>query len=395
MTTEETTPVASGEPAPVDPVDAKLIEHGADVNVIAKIKEDFGVTKVEDLGALTEADLIEAGMKRIPARNLLAALKPAVSAPADAAAMARISFEGVLPPVPDDTSWLAALKVGGVLKFNRETVIGTVSAALANRVGLYDLPEKIVIAMERNAESLEEPASPEFWDMQRTLTERSYAEIFAAMPGPTGRFATKSRKTALLAKMDTNLWPSLISFQELLVGWIDSWQKGMANPATMMAVFASMAGGAGGLSSGMMPPPPTDGLRDAAEAVITSINGIFAGTGIPVAMALAYDAQQIRRALENPSLPAQVGALNRDQMLKQLGVAVSSDYPRLEQSLKGYTLGVIELPNVSVGQTELTYITALWQLGVAIPWSHLDGGGVRRNGGRDLTGIGGKAKTSL
>ena len=126
---------------------------------------------------------------------------------------------------------------------------------------------------------------------------------------------------------------------------------------------------------GMIQPPSTDPLRDSAESVITGINRIFAGTGIPVAMALAYDAQQIRRALENPSLPVQVGAANREQMLRKLGVAVTSDYPRLEQNLKQYTLGVIELPNVTAGQTEMAFVAALYQLGSQIPWDKLRGNG--------------------
>lgn len=284
----------------------------------------------------------------------------------------------VLPVVPDDESWLAALKIGGVLKFNKGTVIGTVSAALANKSGLYALPKLLVDAMEKHAETLEEPVQEDFYRMQRSLTERSYAEIFAAIPGATGRFATKEKKAELLRKIDDNLWVALMSFQSQLSAWLDSWQKGMSNPAMVMGALASLAGGGSMMPPGMMDPPSTDPLRDAAEGVIASINKIFAGTGIPVAMALAYDAQQIRAALENPALPAQVGAANREQMLRQLGVAVTSDYPRLEQNLKGYTLGIVELPNVTAGETELMYVMALYQLGAMIPWDKL--GTINRSG---------------
>jgi hypothetical protein len=237
--------------------------------------------------------------------------------------------------------------------------------------------------MERNAESLEEPVSMEFFEVQKMLTERNYAEIFAAIPGATGRYATQTRKDALLDKTNRALWSALTSFQTQLSGFLDSWQKGMSNPLTMVGILNAVSGGISTLPPNMMAPPPTDTLRDAAEGVITSINGIFAGTGIIVAMALAYDAQQIRKALENPNLPAQVGAANREQMLKKLNVAVSSDYPRLESNLKRFTLGIIELPNVTAGQTELTYIAALYQLGVMIPWDQLG------NISGKVTGIGG------
>lgn len=359
-------------------LDELTADLGVDPEVVAKIETDLGAQKPEDLTNLTEADLTKIGFKTLQARSFLKKLTPAPEVAATNP-MTSVAMLDVLPALPDDSSWLQSLKVGGILKFNRETVIGTISATLASRVGLYELPKKLVEGMETHSESLDEPVTAEFFEMQRMLTERSYADIFAAIPGATGRYATKERKEALLGKMNSTLWSSLTSFQSQLNGWIKSWQETSANPAVMMSMFTTIAGG-GNMPVGMMLPPPTDTLRDSAEGVITSINRIFAGTGIIVAMALAYDAQQIRKALENPNLPAQLGAANREQMLKKLGVAVSSDFPRLEANLKRFALGIIELPNVTAGQTELAYITALYQLGVMIPWDLLTGDKLHRIG---------------
>lgn len=376
-----------------DSVAAALQPLGVSVDVIEKIKSELGAITAADLSGLTEADLVSVGMKKLPARALLQKLVPVmvseVSAPATTA-FTMANYD-VLPSVPDDESWLKALKVGGVLKFNPVTVAGTVSAALASRCGLYDLPKRIVQAMEQFAESLSEPVGPDFFDMQRMLTEHSYAEIFSAIPGATGRYATQARKDALLGKLDQNLWAALTSFHGQLNGWLDAWQKGNANPTLMMSAIAAMASGTP-MPGGLMQPPPTDVLRDAAEGVIEVINKIFAGTGILVATALAYDAQQIRKALENPNLPAHIGAVNRDQMLKQLGVAVTSDYPRLEANVKRYALGIIEFPNVTAGNTELAYITALFQLGSAITWDKL---GLDSSGRSSKpTGIGSRRRDS-
>ena len=292
--------------------------------------------------------------------------------------MSTATFD-VLPQVPTDEAWLNALKVGGVLKFNKDTVIGAVSAALASKVGLYDLPDKIGLAMEKQATSLEEPVGEDYYQLQALLTRRTYSDIFAAMPGVDGRFATQKRKDALLGRLNERLWASLISYQQQIKQWVDAWQQGMSNPAAMMGIFSAMAGG-GTVPPGMMQPPPTDTLRDAADSVVNDINYVFAGTGIPVAMALAYDAQQIRKVLENPSLPIQVGAANREQMLRMLGAAVSSDYPRLEKNLKQYALGIIEFQNVTSGQAELQYIVALYQLGSMIPWDKLGSVGEKSSG---------------
>lgn len=354
-----------------DQLKTRLTELGLDDEQIGKLAAE---------GAMSEADMARLNadeIRSLTGCGLLIAKKVAaefVPAPAATQALGAMASLNLLPSVPADESWLSALKVGGILKFNKDTAIGTVSAALAARVGLYGLPKLIVDKMERHAESLEQPVSPEFFEMQRALTQRSYAELFAAIPGVTGNYATEARRNELLRKLEANLWPSLIEFQELLSNWFESWQRTAGNPAMLMNAITALAGGGSVMPPGMMQTPSTDPLRDAAESVIASINRIFAGTGIPVAMALAYDAQQIRAALENPNLPAQIGAANREQMLRQLNVAVNSDYPRLEQSLKQYVLSIVELSNVTPGQTEIGYIAALYQLGTQIPWGRLTEG---------------------
>lgn len=65
-----------------DPVTAKLKELGVGDEVIAKIK-DMGAEKLEDLFGLREQDLIDAGMPRLKARNLIAALTPVKAAEVD------------------------------------------------------------------------------------------------------------------------------------------------------------------------------------------------------------------------------------------------------------------------------------------------------------------------
>lgn len=345
---------------------------------------DEAVSLLKDTRFTSDADIVAAVGADVPKAKLakaIAGLREVAVTETTVPTMGAATFD-VLPAVPSDEAWLSALKVGGILKFNKETVIGTVSAALAARVGLYELPDKIGEAMERQAESLEEPVGEDYYQMQALLTRRSYAEIFAAMPGVDGRFATQGRKAALLRRINERLWGALISYQQQLKQWVEAWQQGMSNPAAMMGIFSALAGGAGGaIPPGMMQPPPTDTLRDAADGVVNDINYVFAGTGMPVAMALAYDAQQIRRVLENPALPTQVGAANREQMLRMLGVAVSSDYPRLERNLKQFALGIIEFQNTTAGRAELQYVVALYQLGAMIPWDRLEVGGSANRAG--------------
>jgi hypothetical protein len=356
----------------------KLVSLGLNEEQVGKLFQ-AGLTSEDDMKLLSPDEIknvTECGL--VTAKKVHAAIVTTNQVPSTGAVSA--AALDVLPVVPTDENWLSALKVGGTLKFNENTVIGTVSAALAAKVGLYNLPERIIQAMEENAQALQEPVGEEFYALQKSLTQRSYAEIFAALPGVTGRFATEGRKKELLARINERLWSSLASFNQQLKGWVTSWQQGAANPAAMLGMFAMAAGGGGQMPPGVMDAPPADTLRDAADSVIDSINYVFAGTGIPVAMALAYDAQEIRKVLDNATLPSQIGVANREQMLKKLRAAVSSDYPRLERNIKQYVLGVINLKNITPGRPELQYLVALYQLGVMIDFEKVASGNSHQSG---------------
>ena len=151
--------------------------------------------------------------------------------------------------------------------------------------------------------------------------------------------------------------------------------QGAANPGLMMAALMSMSGGAAGaLPPGLMQPPDTGVLRDTAEALADAVNKVFAGTGVQIAAAMAFDATKIKETLENTRLPALIGAANRDQMLRQLGVAVSATYPRMELNLTRFVLSVMRLKDQPAGNEELQYLGALFMLGSQIPWDQLGGG---------------------
>lgn len=276
---------------------------------------------------------------------------------------------GILPSVPDDASLLAQLKAATGLKVSQATVVLAARAALADRCGFFQLPLLLIERMEQHAESLEEPVGEDFFKLRKLISQRNYAEIYEGMPGVDGTFVSQKRRDAFLRRLDSLLWPALLSFHQQLKAWGESWQQGTLNPtATMALIFAGA--GKNTLPPGMLQPPPTDALRDAADTVNVQINKVFAGVGVPVAMALGYDALKIKEVLENPALPAQVGAANRDQMLRLLNVAVTPDYTRLEENLVRYLLAVMGYPSIAV-DAELGFLTALTMLGGQIPWDRL------------------------
>lgn len=369
-----------------DEVAAKLREFGANDEVVAKVK-DLGVDSVSDLADTTEQDLVDAGLKPVKARQLLKDVQPAPAPapnPDAATVVSSAAFEGVLPSVQDDESWLKALKTGGVLKVDTSTVTAAVRAALAKRVGLYEVPGKLATAMEAFADESEEQVDPTFYALRKQMVRRNYAEIFAAIDGLDGSFVTEKRKAELLSRLDLHLWPAIVTFNNQLRGWRESWGQNLDPMALLGMAFGANAGIA--LPPGMMAPPDTAVVRDAADAVKDSVNRVFAGTGVQIAAALAYEASEIKKTLEDPRIPALIGVANREQMLKKLGVAVPALYPRLETNLTKYVLGVMNLEDQAAGNEEHAYLGALLMLGNQIDWSQLGAGrgGKYSSIGRDL-----------
>jgi len=343
----------------------------------AEILADETSTPIDDLKpVLTDAGpkiplpLLKHNLYLLRGKEKVAERQPAaVTTEASQAQMNM--YNDVLPEVPEGETLLDALKVGGVQHAGKGVVTCAVSVALANRAGMFGLVDTICKAMEETAEGLKQPVGPEYYDLQDLATKRAHAEIFKAM-GIKGEFAGQKQKNELLRRLDEKLWEALIDFNGRLLSWRDQWTAGMANPALMMN-FQMMAMGGGGaqLPPGMMQPPDTTQLDDAVESVVEKINEIFAGTAIPTAIALAAEAQNIKKVLDNPNLPRAVGAVNLDQMLTKLGAAVTSDYRRLEKNIVKYALAVMDYPNLTDGQKKINYLCAMLQLGLSIQWDKL------------------------
>jgi hypothetical protein len=376
----------------IDPITARLLELKVEPAIIAKIME-LGAESVEDLSEIKVEDLTAFGMKPIPAKKLVAAFKasmpaaPVVSAPG---AFAPVSFDYILPSVPSEDSWLAALKVGGVLKVDESTVISAVRAALAERVGLFSALDRIVERMEEFAESSEEQVDASFFKIREEMTRRNYGDLFNAVPGFTGKYVTEARKKVFFQKVDKIFWPAIIGFNQQLASWMDTWNKGSANPAAALNAIAAMVGGGGVgmMPPGMMAPPETGMLRDSADAVADAVNKVFAGVGTQISAAVGFEASKIRTMLQDGKLAALTGFPNRDQMIKQLGLAVPATYPRLETNLTRFVLGVLQVKNQPDGPAGNQYFGGLYMLGGQIQWDQLTNDG-SRSSSRPLSGIGG------
>lgn len=283
-----------------------------------------------------------------------------------------ITGSSLLPSIPDDSSFLEALKIGGELKVGTTEIISAIKATLAKKVGLFEIPSELAQRMESFAETCEEPVGKEFFEVRNMVIERSYAEVMSVL-GIKGSFVTESRKNTFLKKLESSLWVEVKSFYDLLSNWNRTWGETTNNPTILAHQIALIVGGgsAGGVAPAMMQPPDTSVLKDAAEALIGVMNKIFSGFGIPIARALAYEAQKIKTILENDRLPSMIGAANREMMLRMLKTDVASDYVRLERNLVQFIVAVMEYPKITPN-TEILYLSEMLKLGSAIDFNKLN-----------------------
>ena len=85
---------------------------------------------------------------------------------AAATGISQTSFS-LLPVLPDEESFLASLKIGGISKVSEADILSAVVAALANSVDIYDVPEKILTKMEEFSKTLDEPVGEEYYEMEK------------------------------------------------------------------------------------------------------------------------------------------------------------------------------------------------------------------------------------
>lgn len=373
------TPIPAATPARNE-VEAKLCEFGALPDSIKAIREELGVDTLDELATLTAEDLISKGMKLAKARNLLASLQKPATTTTNTSEVQSQQLEALLPAIPTDESWLNSLKTGGILKVDESSYIAAIRAALADKAGLYNVPEALAKAMEKYADETEEQVDPVFFSLRKTLTRRTYGDIFAAIDGLDGNFITEGRRKEFLSRIRTTLWPAITESYQVLNGWYQNWRASFTDPSVMLAALSGIGMGAG---IGLTTPPDTSILHDAGDSLVNSINRIFRGTGVQVAAALAYEAKTISSTLEDSRLPSMVGVKNREMMLKKIGASVSSNYVRLEQNLVKYVLSFVKYNSIT-SDVEVNYFAALWQLGSQINWAELG------SDNSNITGLTGK-----
>ena len=114
----------------------------------------------------------------------------------------------ILPTVPDEQSFLEMLKTGGTLKVGTTEVLSAIKAALAQTVGLYKIPEKILDKMEAFAIAQEEPCGEAFYSMQKLKKKNTkYFYAFSTTKQNEVQKRPQNRSHFSLSLPPTRTWP--------------------------------------------------------------------------------------------------------------------------------------------------------------------------------------------
>lgn len=370
-------PAAAAVAAPADELKALLVKYGVkDVDAALQKLGEFGVETVEDLKALSDQELCQAGFSLVKARKLLKELNNA-SAPAETSTVAPAVTAGAgrpmmpmfgmanIPEVPSEEAWLSGLKVDGILKCNQSAYISAVRASLADCLDIRQLPKRLCEMMKRYAEENDEPVPELYWELRKQVSRREYAEIFAAIGGESN--VTDADRKSLIDRMKQLVWPAAGNCFIQLESWVKIWNSSY-NPLAMVA---------GNYVGGVMVPPTANAIpdvapiRDSADDLRNAINRALSGVGPAAAAAMACDYVRVKKILNDSRLPTYIGVSGKEQLFKKLDIDVGSSLIRTENDLVQFILGMVMSDERASADNEVAYFVALYNLGARINWGGL------------------------
>jgi hypothetical protein len=327
---------------------------------------DQAVEILADADSSPDNDLKDAlSVLKIPSgvfRKNLAILRGPVKQVTEAA-VGRTS--SVLPSIPADVpTFLESLKIGGILKPGENDVAAAASAGFASRLNIYELPTILLNKMKQFAKEQEEPCGKQYYALRKLITRRNNAELLAALDLDSNAVSATDRKE-FLERLDSLFWPGLFSFSQVLKDVYEAYMQLLNNQSGL--AIASVLQNAKPVQTVIL---RTDGLRDAAEAFINRANRVFSDVGIPAGRTLAWEYGRIKEILEMPEMPTAIGATNKEQMLKLLGINVEADVARMEQDLVQFAVAIMHLPKVPRAE-EVEYVQDMYMLSACIPWDKL------------------------
>jgi hypothetical protein len=370
----------------------KLTGLGVADDIIVKIESDLGVTKVDDLIHLTEADLTGIGMLPIPARALIKALAPAADATKNLREASMSSIHLQEPPI-SGTSWLSSLSAIRPQMIQPLTVLTGVKAAMADVFDKFQMPRKMMNMLREASDSIGEGVPDLYFDLQNITLSRRYGMLVPWMQGK-GSACTVAERKRFLKRMHEKFWTAIDTFYNEL----EAWRKGRRDSMDIGEQLANAM-------SGEMQIYDATQVRTAAMALGDAINKVFSGTGVYASTALALDNEKIEEVLTQLDFRL-FGSPSREKLLADLGSAVPPDMVSAETTIVKFVWNAMSLKDIAAGGfDEQKLLIELAAIGTGKQWNavkdlaakkkptqFIDEAGSEDDDEPSLTGIGDKRK---
>lgn len=373
-----------------DPVEDKLRALGVSDEIVEKIKTDLGAETEDDLNSLTEKDLVDCGMKPLPARKVVAALNPqataAVSVPGATSAPRVVTVSTVrLQDIPQPSNWLAALCAIQPQRIQPMTVITGIKAVMADAYGYFQLPRKMMKMLREAADNVGEGVPDLYFELQDLTMQRRYGALVPWMQGKRSA-CTVGERSRFLVRMHEKFWDSLDTFYSEL----DAWRKGRRESQDVGESLSAAF-------SGEVQIYDATNVRNASLALGDTINRAFSGTGVYAATALALDNDLLQKVLAAMDF-RQFGVQSREQLLAQLGCSVPAEIMAAETTISKFVWNAMLVKDQAAGGVdEQRFLIELAAIGTSRPWNQIKTLTAKNRKDRlsgVLTGIGSRGRGS-
>jgi hypothetical protein len=347
-----------------------LPDPGQVDTILAKAAAD-GVTDAGAAALVKEEEWHAWGVPRIRARELAQALQGSaggVSAQLGAAAALPAAAAPLLAQVPADGALLRLFREDTTLQVTPEDLASAARLSLAQRWGIEALEERVAARIEAWALEQEKPCPPLFYELEREIARSRHAGVLAAMDLP-GTFVTEARQRALLSRL-LDLWRGLQAFDQALTEWNGQWTARARHPHNFLQSLAQVIHQPQALAQAQADAPDAGPVLDAHQRLLRTLHRVYAGAGVVVARSLGEQLTRWTRLLQDPRLQPAIGAQDRDDMLRRLGVQIPAEAPRSEEAAIQYLLSAAGLADVPADRLPATLL-ALHELSARVPWTVL------------------------
>jgi len=288
-----------------------------------------------------------------------------------------VDIMSLLIQAPSDDDMLKALTTTERPVFEPANIASVIRAAVARRLGVYDLPKTLAEAIRASSRAHHIPNPPIFRVVNREARRRTsvgaIVDDMVSEDQPKSLYVDQADIDRAFKAMD-KIWPVLIDFQVRL--------RGFRNEAYVASLNMTAQSRIGTPAPDLFGINPLDlvGIKldpkpivDQVENLVFDLNEIFEDQGLDASRILGERAARFTRILELEGLPAAVGTLDHKAMMSKLDIRITQAMLTDQAKLITWLINVVRLGEIDASRLP-AMLVYLAKIGDEIPWNSISGG---------------------